>query len=107
MSFIFEILRYSFCACVRNILKIVTFVIEKMKLTPFSLFLDAFPPRPKMPFGQLNVAIQIYNICKGRLGSRGGGGGKGVVETKKDIKYLTKNSTLCKVLVYMVHQLYK
>ena len=33
------------------------------------------PPRPKMPFGQLNVAIQIYNICKGRLGSRGGGRG--------------------------------
>ena len=29
-----------------------------------------------MPFGQLNVAIQIYNICKGRLGSRGGGGGE-------------------------------
>ena len=49
----------------------MTFVIEKMKLASFSLFLDAFPPRPKMPFGQLNVAIQIYNICKGRLGSRG------------------------------------
>ena len=30
-----------------------------------------------MPYGQLNVAIQIYNICKGRLGSRGGGGGGG------------------------------
>ena len=78
MPFIFEILRYSFCACVRNILKIVTFVIEKMKLTSFSLFLDAFPPppppRPKMPFGQLNVAIQIYNICKGRLWSRGESG---------------------------------
>ena len=74
MPFIFETLRYSFCACVRNILKIVTFVIEKMKLASFSLFLDAFPPRPKMPFGQLNVAIQIYNICKGRLGSRGGRG---------------------------------
>ena len=32
-----------------------------------------------MPFGQLIVAIQMYNICKGRLGSRGervpGGGG--------------------------------
>ena len=42
-----------------------------------------------MPFGQLNVAIQIYNICKGRLGSRGGGG-KGVVLAKEDIKYLTK-----------------
>ena len=53
-------------------LKIVTFVIEKMKLASSSLFLDASPPpRPKMPFGQLNVAIQIYNICKGRLGSRG------------------------------------
>ena len=46
-----------------------------MKLASFILFLDAFPPRPKMPFGQLNVAIQIYNICKGRLGPRGGGGG--------------------------------
>ena len=40
-----------------------------------------------MPFGQLNVAIQIHNICKGRLGSRGG---KGVVQAKEDIKYLTK-----------------
>ena len=27
-----------------------------------------------MPFGQLNVAIQIHNICKGRLGSRGAKG---------------------------------
>ena len=53
----------------------MTFVIEKMELASFSLFLDAFPPRPKMPFGQLNAAIQIYNIhvCKGRLGSRGVG----------------------------------
>ena len=35
-----------------------------------------------MPFGQLNFAIQIYNICKGRLGSRGGGG-KGLYKRKK------------------------
>ena len=49
------------------------FVIEKMKLASFSLFLDASPLGPKMPFGQLNVAIQIYNISKGRLGSRGEG----------------------------------
>ena len=63
-------------------LKIVTLVIEKIKLASFSLFLDAFPPRPKMPFGQLNGAIQIYNICKGRLGSRGGGG-KGAYKRKK------------------------
>ena len=70
MPFIVETLWYSSCACLRNILKIVTFVIEKMKLASFSLFLDASPP-PKMPFGQFNGAIQIYNICKGRLGSRG------------------------------------
>ena len=36
-----------------------------------------------MPFGQLNVAIQIYNICKGRLGSRGG---KGLYKRKKTSK---------------------
>ena len=75
MPFISKTLRYFFCACVRNILKIVTFVIEKIKRASFSLFLDASPPKPKMPFGQLNVAIQIYNICKLRLVSRGGGGG--------------------------------
>ena len=80
MPFIFKTLRYSFCACVRNILKIVTCAIEKIKLASFSLLLDAFLPRPKMPFGQLNVAIYIYNICNGPLGSRGGGvGGGGVV----------------------------
>ena len=56
-------------------LKIVVFVIEKMKLVSFRLFLDVFPHRPKMPFGQLNVIIQIYNMCKERLGSRGRGGG--------------------------------
>ena len=33
------------------------FVIEKMKLVSFSLFLDASPPSPKMPFGHLNVNI--------------------------------------------------
>ena len=36
-----------------------------------------------MPFGHLNVAIQIYNICKGRLGSGGGGVGKGLYKRKK------------------------
>ena len=52
-----------------------TFVIGKIKLVSFSLFLDAFPPRLKMPFGQRHVAINLYNICEGRFGSRGGGGG--------------------------------
>ena len=58
MPFVSKTLKYPFCACVQNILKIVMFVFEKMKLVSFSLFLDAFPPpRPKMPFGQLNVII--------------------------------------------------
>ena len=61
------------------------FVIGKMKLASFSLFLDAFPPRPKMPLGQLNVAIQIYNIGKWRLGSMGGGVGKGLYKRKKTL----------------------
>ena len=58
MPFVSKILQYFFCACVRNILKIVMLVIEKMKLVSFSLFLDASPrPRPRMSFGQLNVII--------------------------------------------------
>ena len=66
------------------------FVIGKMKLVSFSLFLDASPPpppRPKMPFGQWYVAINIYNMCKGRLGSMGG---KGVVQAKEYITHLIK-----------------
>ena len=73
-----QTLLYSFCACARNTPKIVMFVIGKMKLVSFSLFLDASPPpppplRPKMPFGQWHVAINIYNIYKGHFGSGGGG----------------------------------
>ena len=38
-----------------------------MKLVSFSLFLDAPTPlRPKMPFGQRHVAINIYKMCKGQ-----------------------------------------
>ena len=71
MFFISQTLPYSFCACVRNTPKIVTFVIGKMKMVYFSLFLEAFPPRPKVSFGQRHVAINIYNLCKGHFGSRG------------------------------------
>ena len=42
--FISQTLPYSFCACVRNTPEIVAFVIGKMKLVSFSLFLDALPP---------------------------------------------------------------
>ena len=41
--FISKTLPYSFCACVRNTTKIVTFVIGKTKRVSFSLFLDASP----------------------------------------------------------------
>ena len=98
MPFISKILQYSICACVRNKLEIVMFVIEKMKLASFSLFLDAFPPRPKMPFGQLNVALQIYNICKGRLGSRGGE--RGCIRERRH-QTSDKNRPLCKMAVLL------
>ena len=48
--------------------KSMTFVIGKMRLVSFSLFLDAFPPKPKMPFGQRHVAMNIYILCKGHGG---------------------------------------
>ena len=64
----------------------MTFVTGKVTLVHLSLFLDASPPRPKMSFGQYHVAINIYNICKGRLGCRG----EGVVKAKEDIEHLTK-----------------
>ena len=75
MLFISKTLPYSFCACVRNTPKFATFVIGKTKLVFFSLFLDAFPPRPKMPFTyDVNVYSDI-SFSRGHLGSRGGGGG--------------------------------
>ena len=77
MLFISQTLPYSFCACVRNTSKILTFIIEKMKLVSFSFFLDAFPPRPKSPFTYVvNVNSEML-LSKGYLGSRGGGGGGG------------------------------
>ena len=56
-----------------------------------------------MPFGQLNVAIQIYNIVKGVLGL---GGERGCIsERRRQIS--DKNRPLCKMVVFIVHQLYK
>ena len=78
MLFISKSLRHSSCACVRNILIIVIFVIEKIKLVSFSLFLGAFHPRPKMSFGQY-VATNIFKLFKGRFGS----GGEGLYKPKK------------------------
>ena len=44
-------LKSSSCTCVQNMLKHVTFVIEKLKFCVF-LFVLYAPPRPNMPFGQ-------------------------------------------------------
>ena len=62
------------------ILKIVIFVIEKMKLVSFSLFLDVSPPPDTIcPFDNW-TSLYKYTICvKGVLGLGGGGwGGKGL-----------------------------
>ena len=71
--FISKTLLYSFCTCVRNTPKIVKFVIGKMKLVSFSLFLDAFPPRPKMPFKYVVNAYSDMSLSKGHFGPGGGG----------------------------------
>ena len=97
---LYNILLY---ACVRNILKIVTFVTGKVKLVSSSLFLDAFPPKPKMPFEQWQVAINIYNICKGHLGSRGERG----CRSQRRHQTTDKNRLLCQIVVFIIHQLYK
>ena len=57
------------------------YVIRMLNSVYLSLFLDMFPPRPKMSFGQRNVVTYIHNICKWDLGSRGG---NSVVDTKED-----------------------
>ena len=49
----------------------MTFVIGKMKLVSLSLFLDASPPRPKMPFTYVVNVYSDMSLSKGHLGSRG------------------------------------
>ena len=73
MLFIPKPFPFSYCACVRNAPKILTFAIEKMKLVSLSLFIDAFPPRPKMPFTYVVNDYGDMSLSKGHLGSRGGG----------------------------------
>ena len=72
--FISKTLPYSFCACVRNTSKTVTFVIGKMKFVSFSLFLEIPPPpapRPKIPFTYVVNVYSDMSLSKGHLGSTG------------------------------------
>ena len=79
------------CACARDLHGNVMYVIRTPKSVYISLFLYMSPPpppppvtKPKMSFGQRNVATYIHNICKWQLGSRGRGGGRRVVDAKED-----------------------
>ena len=77
MPFDSKTLQYSFCAFLRNILKIVMFVIEKMKLVSFSLFLDA-PLDPRCPLDKC-TSLYKYTTCVNGVLGLGGGGAEGVV----------------------------
>ena len=101
MPFVSKALQYSFCACIRNILKIVMFVIEKMKLVSFSLFLDAFPPR--CPLDNLTSLYKYTTCVKGVLCL---GGERGCISERRH-QSSDKNRPLCKIVVFIVHQLYK
>ena len=93
MLFISQTLPYYFCACVRNTPKIV---IGKMKLVSFSLFLDAFPPRPKMPFTYVVNVYSDITLSKGHLGSsaEGVGGSKNKLKDTSFIFQMTNNTIL-------------
>ena len=100
MLFISKTLPYSFCACVRNTPIIVTFVIGKMKLVSFSLFLDALPPRPKMP---LTYVVNVYSdmsLSKGHLGSRGA---KHLKNKLKDTNFIFPMTNVTILGVFRTH----
>ena len=56
-----------------------------------------------MPFGQRHVAINIYNIRKGHLGSRGGGGGKTSKNKLKDTSFIFPMTNVTILGVFRTH----
>ena len=54
-----------------------------------------------MPFGQRHVAINIYNICKGHLGSRGGGGASN--NKLKDTSFILPMTNVTILGVFCTH----
>ena len=104
MLFIFKTLPYTFCACVRNTPKIVAFVIGKMKLVSFSLLLDAFPPRPKMPFIYAVNCYSDMSLSKGHhLGSGGGGGGEASKNKLKETSFIFPMTNITILGVFRTH----
>ena len=71
-------------------------------MVSFGFIFRCFPPRPKMPFGQRYVAINIYNICKGHFGSRGGGG-KAFKNKLKDTNFIFLMSNDAILGVFRTH----
>ena len=53
-----------------------------------------------MPFGQRHVAINIYNICKGHLGSRGGKASKNKL---KDTSFIFPMTNVTILGVFRTH----
>ena len=94
-------LTFYHCACARELHGKVMFVIRMLNSVYISLFLDMFPPppsKPKMFFGQWNVATYIHIICKSHLGSRGGGGEQGCWHQRR--QHTTENFNIrCKYSV--------
>ena len=80
-----------------------------MKLESFSLFLDAFSSLD--PRCHLDNKMSLYKYItyvKGVLGLGGGGGGggeSGVISERRH-QISDKNRPLCKIVVFIVHQLY-
>ena len=102
MPFVSKTLQYSFCACARNILKIVMFVIEKMKLVSFSLFLDASPLDPRCTLDNLTSLYKYITCVKGVFGLKG----RGFI-SERSHQSSDKTRPLCKMVVFNIHQLYQ
>ena len=59
-----------------------------------------FPPRPKTPFTHVVYLYNDIQLCKGHLGSRGGGASKNKLEDASFIFSMTNITTLS---IFRIH----